>query len=581
MANVKRRLSDEEVAQAKRVAAYSWLLQHRGHDFKQVGRGEWQHRVYDSLTLYEGGWHRFSSNTGGKDAISYLCTIEGLDFISACREVLGLPEYEYREDRSAAAEQPRQVQAVPAPPTDQPAEARQLELPTADEKNHRVFAYLTKTRGLNRGVVNDALKQDLIYQSAKYGSAVFLGKDKAGQVRYASVRGTSEQSRFRQECAGSDKRYAFCYTPYGGHEVQRLVVAESPIDALSMASLEGPRKDSSYLSLGGVSTRGLCQFLSEHKQVQHLVLALDNDQAGRTGALRVVQEATKLNPELRFEAAIYEGKDPNTFLLAGGQLENEQQKTKAQPSMAHNEAAAPREAQPAAGARQGEVEKTFILPQASESQDPQFFTQRLAVEQGISAAVVRDCLQQGLLFKDTREQVVFTGRDQDGQIRFAHVLLQDQRAHDVRHSDPACGFVYQPSGAEQSQRLVVCNRPLDALAMATLEGPESRSSYLSLSFARSDAFEHFLNGHPEIREVCLVPNDDERAISLMGRCQYLCQQRKLDLSLYDHGSASPASYLASLNRETAPQFSPAHPNTGQSQELAAEHAAMEVSFDAI
>ena len=105
----------------------------------------------------------------------------------------------------------------------------------------------------------------------------------------------------------------------------RLAVAESPIDALSLATLVkrsgGEWRDSHYLSLGGTAPRTMLQFLHDHPHVTHLSLCLDNDKAGMEGMERLeqsVQEDAELAQRVKL---IYHnpppmefGKDYNEFL---------------------------------------------------------------------------------------------------------------------------------------------------------------------------------------------------------------------------------------------------------------------------
>ena len=76
-------------------------------------------------------------------------------------------------------------------------------------------------------------------------------------------------------------------------ECPRLAVAESPIDALSLASLVklsgGEWRDSHYLSLGGTAPRAMLQFLHDHPHVTQVSLCLDNDKAGMLGMERLEQ----------------------------------------------------------------------------------------------------------------------------------------------------------------------------------------------------------------------------------------------------------------------------------------------------
>ena len=73
-----------------------------------------------------------------------------------------------------------------------------------------------------------------------------------------------------------------------------LAVAESPIDALSVATIlkyqgEDWQKNY-YLSLGGTASCALIRFLHDHPYVTCLSLCLDNDRAGFVGMERIRAE---------------------------------------------------------------------------------------------------------------------------------------------------------------------------------------------------------------------------------------------------------------------------------------------------
>ena len=84
-----------------------------------------------------------------------------------------------------------------------------------------------------------------IYESKKYHNAVFIGRDKDQNPRYATMRGTDEK-RYRGEARGSEKAYGFGYM--GTDE--KLFVFESPIDLLSyITAVPEEWEKHSYISL--------------------------------------------------------------------------------------------------------------------------------------------------------------------------------------------------------------------------------------------------------------------------------------------------------------------------------------------
>ena len=161
-----------------------------------------------------------------------------------------------------------------------------------------------------------------------------MGRDPAGRPRSASLRGTRDS--FKLDAAGSDKRYAFCL-PASDPACPRLAVAESPIDALSLATLEkhtgGPWQDCHYLSLGGTAPNALLQFLQDHPLVSQISLCLDNDKAGLAGMDRL-EQAVQSDPALAAQVTLLcrnpppaeYGKDYNEFLAALVRMERGQQR---------------------------------------------------------------------------------------------------------------------------------------------------------------------------------------------------------------------------------------------------------------
>lgn len=59
-------------------------------------------------------------------------------------------------------------------------EKKPFELPPKNDNMHRAFAYLTKTRGVDKDVLQAFADRNMIYESADYHNAVFIGYDRNG-----------------------------------------------------------------------------------------------------------------------------------------------------------------------------------------------------------------------------------------------------------------------------------------------------------------------------------------------------------------------------------------------------------------
>ena len=184
-----------------------------------------------------------------------------------------------------------------------------------------MLAYL-QGRGIDPELIGECIKAGTLYESRRYQNCVFVGRDIEGRARSACLRGTRDS--FRIDVEGSDKRYGFCL-PARDTDCPRLAVAESPIDALSLATLVkmsgGNWWDSHYLSLGGTGPRAMIQFLHDHPHVSQVSLCLDNDKAGREGMERLEQailEDPKLAQRIKLihhnPPPVEQGKDYNEFL---------------------------------------------------------------------------------------------------------------------------------------------------------------------------------------------------------------------------------------------------------------------------
>ena len=292
----------------------SYLQAHDPHELKRCGSREYCTRTHDSLKISNGKWCWNSRGIGGRTALDYLIKVQGMDFVSAVETLCG-----YRAP-------PPQQRPAPKP-------RKPFALPEASRFPSMMLSYL-QGRGIHPDLIRECIKAGTLYESRRYQNCVFVGRDMEGRARFACLRGTRDN--FRMDVESSDKRYNFCLSA-ADPKCPRLAVAESPIDALSLATLVklsgGKWRDSHYLSLGGTAPRAMLQFLHDHPHVTQVSLCLDNDKAGIVGMDRLDQ-AIRDDPELSQRVTlIYRnpppkeyGKDYNEFLCASIQATLQKQR---------------------------------------------------------------------------------------------------------------------------------------------------------------------------------------------------------------------------------------------------------------
>lgn len=187
-------VNEEQIAAARQMTAIEFLHRYRpGELVKSDSRGEFQLRAHDSFKINgeTSFWHWKSRDIGGKSALDYLVKVEGMKFVDA---VLALCE-----------ETPSYI-----PPPSQLEQKKEFALPPAAENNRSVFAYLMK-RGINRKVIEACVRAGILYESADYHNAVFVGKDEAGAARYAFLRGT--YTKGKQRCPAAKNNTASASHP--------------------------------------------------------------------------------------------------------------------------------------------------------------------------------------------------------------------------------------------------------------------------------------------------------------------------------------------------------------------------------
>jgi len=152
------------------------------------------------------------------------------------------------------------------------------------------WGYLTGTRALPPAVLQAADLFDAV-REGPHGSAWFAHRDGAGVLTGIDMRGPDWRGFSKQ----SDK--SLFRLPGGTGVLTRLAVCEAPIDALSLAALEGLQADTLYLAttggMGPLTLACLDALLGSlaAQPAGVLVAATDADPAGERYAQRLAERA--------------------------------------------------------------------------------------------------------------------------------------------------------------------------------------------------------------------------------------------------------------------------------------------------
>lgn len=251
---------EREIARETDLVAY---LRAQGEVVSPSGT-EYQWKCQgQKVTIRRNLWFHQYERVGG-DAVGFLRHFCGLPYGEAVRKLL-----RYQGMEPTAPEQPT---ALP------------FELPPGNDNLRRVKAYLTSHRKLDGDILSTFIYRNMIYESAEYHNAVFVGYDREGQPRHAHKRGTAARGSFKGNVPGSLPEYSF----HWAGKSERIFLFESPIDLLSFLCLHPENwQQHSYAAACSVSDRVLFQCLRDQPHLGEIYLCFDRDTAGQTAARRI------------------------------------------------------------------------------------------------------------------------------------------------------------------------------------------------------------------------------------------------------------------------------------------------------
>lgn len=284
------KFSDQQKAQAHQTDIVS-LLKSQGETVKKSGSEyEWKDGSR-KVTIRGNLWFHQYDRVGG-DAIDFVRRFYNKNYAETVEYLLG--------NGSGTL--------ITSPPVVK--EPKPFELPPRNDNMRRVFAYLNITRGIDKEVLYAFIHRKMIYESAKYHNVVFVGYDKDGNPRHASMRGTGSKSTYKGNAPNSRPEYSFHW--HGSSN--RLYLFEAPIDMLSFISMHKENwKEKSYAASCSVSDRVLFQCIKDNPHIEKVYICFDNDAPGQTAAKRISKKLSNMG--IQSEILIPIHKDWNEDLI--------------------------------------------------------------------------------------------------------------------------------------------------------------------------------------------------------------------------------------------------------------------------
>jgi len=242
------------------------------------------------INIDEPKWYDFApgAQKGGGGAIDLVMYVQGCNFLHALA---------WLSDRFGsggmlkavthhAREQAQQIaQSEPAP---------QFTPPAADESQWlAVQQYLTQKRGLPENMVQALHSRRFVYADNQQ-NAIFGMRSLTGETTGAFKRGTrGSDNTFMGYALGTKRADGWFYVKLGGKpddDITRVVITKSPIDALSLATIEGmPQQKTMYLVASCAKSLPVEYLLS----IPTVIAAYDNDDPGDELAQAIQEQLPK------------------------------------------------------------------------------------------------------------------------------------------------------------------------------------------------------------------------------------------------------------------------------------------------
>lgn len=266
----------------KAVSVYDLvkLAEEFGYTPVPVGRKYFTLREHDSVRIRttDNTFKRYSNGVGG-DPISFLMefgTIKSKRFKSVDYCLMWL-EHKLNINNTFKPDISKKL----------PKEV--FELPEKDKDYRRMYAYLLKTRCIDKNIINAFVERKMIYQEKKHKNLVCVGYDENSKPVYYMQRSTIPNCRIMLETASNNYDYGIAYS---NEDADTLFVVESVIDMMSLMSLyidKDFHMKHSFLAICGLEKdECIYKYLDNHKNIKEVILGLDNDLRGKEATQKVI-----------------------------------------------------------------------------------------------------------------------------------------------------------------------------------------------------------------------------------------------------------------------------------------------------
>ena len=263
--------TEQQRERARRTDLAAFLRQ-CGEEVKKSGSENVWMDHGQKVTIRGNLWFHQYEQVGG-DAIDFACRFYNMDYPEAVQLMLSV----------GVGTVQGKVKPFARPP---------LELPPKYENMRSVYGYLIRRRRIDKDVLDAFSYRGLVYESADYHNAVFVGIDREGKPRHIHKHSTAAQGSFKGNAPGSEPEFSFHWI--GGGDT--LFLFEAPIDLLSFVTLHKQSwKSNSFAAACGVSDRVLWETLKDRPYINSVFICLDNDEAGQKAAQRISEALTEKN----------------------------------------------------------------------------------------------------------------------------------------------------------------------------------------------------------------------------------------------------------------------------------------------
>jgi hypothetical protein len=315
-----------ELADHVRILPLSSLLEREGlHSQRQGNSTLWKSEKH-AINVTGLKWFDHKAGKGGHGAIDLLMHLRACPF----EQAVPILAQDITMPISSSETVPQRDEEELSSPEHRSSERhtfdelRELYAQVDPDRWPAARSYLTQVRHLPPELIDRLHRHDDIYAN-DLGGVVFLHRTVCGNVAGATIRSLSPDSKFRQ-CLGS--KSSAWFTVGRMETASRVVIVESPIDALSWVALGQATLHDAVVSVSGSHVPELLIRYAEHTR-KRLAFALDHDAAGKEGTHRAYETHLNVCQDLQKaesdpfrpytgipECLLPKGKDWNEDLLA-------------------------------------------------------------------------------------------------------------------------------------------------------------------------------------------------------------------------------------------------------------------------